>query len=299
VEFIFDKGSFYNLPSILESTFKWSEFDREEFFLVHAGALDQPKLTLKEVQWSESGCKMILGMASFHDVFFTNYSPDLVISTQPSNEGDKFNRHTVRSIIGRAIEEHYESSIQSTTRNRQLKLSSLSPNPLGISGIMILKKEESSYVILRGRATNEIAAQGMTEWSYAGLIDAANYYHCEKINSKEILLSECIDEVVKANNLTSFEADKIKVEVIGMTINPLWLYQPELYALIIIDYRDNPKLYEEILEKVVENNKTSFYVKEARELESHFNEKKRKRKLKNLCYPGLALLKASHPELFR
>jgi hypothetical protein len=105
VEFIFDKGSFYNLPSILESTFKWSEFDREEFFLVHAGALDQPKLTLKEVQWSESGCKMILGMASFHDVFFTNYSPDLVISTQPSNEGDKFNRHTVRSIIGRAIEE--------------------------------------------------------------------------------------------------------------------------------------------------------------------------------------------------
>lgn len=173
VEFKFDSDQFYKVPPFLEASFRWSEFDREEFYLVNAGALDHPKLTLREVKSENEKLVMHLGFASFYDIFTTHYSPDLNMSNQSSRENGQLGRNSVRGILNSSLKDCYTDNWDiNNFQNRSFKLYKYLPNPLGISGIIVLKCEDGeSYVPLRTRKSYEAASQNEMEWSFSGLIE--------------------------------------------------------------------------------------------------------------------------------
>ena len=287
VEMSFDCNKHYSYPPILEACLRWVEFDLDEFFLVEAGALDVPKLALNTVTVDNelNKLRLELGSSSFFNIFYTHYSPDLILSSQSSNESA--NPTSLRALFGKSIFEYYRTQILTQPTNvKTIHCSNLMPNPLGISGIVLLSTTESTYVLLRKRGSYEIAAKNLLEWSFAGLIEAAEWFHESRIDFLKFAKSELEDEVIsKAIVLKDYNP---KIEVLGFVFNPLYLYQPEIF--VAAKY----KLENEKIAGLRRELDESFVLISVNQLLDTF----KTHEVKNLCLPGLKLLNLAYPTLF-
>lgn len=288
VEMIFDCRKHYSMPPILETFLRWAEFDREEFYLVEAGPLDIPKLSLHEITFDSSSnrLKLTLGSSSFYDIFYTHYSPDLVVSSQSARENNK--PATLRTLFGKSIFHYYATQISGKSHapsKIKIRCSSLLPNPLGISGIVLLTAGNSTFTLLRKRSSHEIAAKNRLEWSFSGLVEAVDWIHDSKVDFDKFVKLELDDEVIsKAPALKRYHP---KIEPLGFAFNPLYLYQPEIFvaAEYIVKEEDINDLMREL--------DGLFVVVSVDQLSDTFN----KYEVKNLCRPGLKLLDLAYPEL--
>lgn len=290
VEMYFIRDKYYRLPPILEDCLRWAEFDRNEFYLVEAGSLDIPKLSLHTITIDNNSnkIKLQLGSSSFYDIFYTHYSPDLVLSSQSANESDN-KKTTLRTLFEKPISQYYETQLSNVSSSQKhICCSDLLPNPLGISGIVLLIAGNSASVILRKRGSHEIAAKNQLEWSFAGLIEAVSWVHKREIDFEEFAKSELYNEVI--NKATVLQQYSPKIEPLGFVFNPLYLYQPEIFiaAKFVVKEKD-------IIDEVRRQLGGLFLVVPVNQLRDTFD----KHELKNLCRPGLKLLEKAYPDLLQ
>ncbi|MCL1067236.1 hypothetical protein L2735_10495 [Shewanella olleyana] len=280
----FDYKEFYNFPSILDASYKWIALDRDELFLVEAGSLDIPKLTLKTLKYDkeDNSLKVELGAASFYDIFYTHYSPDLLISSQSANESN--NSTSLRSLYEHSILKYYEEADNLFYSSGVFTPLSLLPNPIGISGIVIINTPNGFFVILRRRGEHEILDRNRIEWSFAGLIEATDWVHTKTIPFTDFAYSELNDEVTK--KLPILEEYTPKISTIGFVLNPDCLYQPELF--VTVEYQLNNNLFCVLKRQL--DRKPEFCLIQISQLEDKF---KSAEKIKSLCFSGLELLKQS------
>jgi len=291
--FKFDHTAFYEMPKMLDASFRWAEFDREEFYLVKAGALDKPKLCLRKITSDQNGLIFHLGASSFYDVFFTHYSPDLSFSSQSANELSSGEANSIRGVLRKSIDKFYSKDLTISLQASEFDLFDFVPNPLGLSGILILHCEDGhAYVPLRIRQTNEVASQNEIEWSFAGLIEASDWLHTKRIDKDDLIDVEFIDECqarfdALRYSLASAQSSR---QVIGMTLNPLFLYQPEIYVVV-----EETNVEVSVINNLrKEINPEKHLLAKVSELEGILA----KEKTKNLFGPGLDLLKLARPNLF-
>tara|TARA_R110001592_G_scaffold347315_2_gene640777 strand:+ start:766 stop:2049 length:1284 start_codon:yes stop_codon:yes gene_type:complete len=286
ITFSFDYKSYYTFPSILEASYKWIELDRDELFLVEAGSLDIPKLTLKLLTYDKEKNSLLieLGVASFYDIFYTHYSPDLKLSSQSANQSSFGNGTTLRTLYESSILKYYEEANKSFDLSGQFLPISILPNPLGVSGIVIFHTSDDTFVLLRRRGENEILDRNRIEWAFAGLIEATDWVHTESIPFKDFAESELNDEVLKS--LKMLEGKESKLSTIGFALNPDCLYQPELF--VTVEYNFNKEDFSTLGSQIIKTNE--FEMLEISKLEEKF---KSADEIKSLCFSGLELLKKS------
>ena len=282
MKFMNNKG--YICHPLLNICLRSIDFDRQEYYSIEAGSLDLPKLTLLSMNSDSvsNSIQLHLGFSSFYDIFYTHHSPDLVLSNQSAKENTQDEPPiTLRSLFGKSLSEYYSQQIENFYKNDYLESSSLLPNPLGISGIVILSTDNASYILLRQRDKDQIAARGQVEWSFAGIVEASSWYHSPSIDFNEFVKDELINEVVKK---AVYLRDPV-VEPIGILFNPLYLYQPEIF--ICVKYK--------VSEANINSIKANFIVIDVKT----FTEELKNYNLKNLVNPGLKLLRSADLNLFQ
>ena len=272
-------GKHYQMSPVVDAMLRRLEFDKEEFYLVEAGALDIPKLSLYRIVFNDGGVVIELGSADFYDIFFTHYSPDLVISKQSSSESD--GRVTLRSEIGPSLEKYYRQEVNDwKAGSGQLNLFGSLPNPIGVSGIVIFESGEGSHIVLRHRAGHEVAANNTLEWSFAGLLEATRWLHTNEIPLEEFAMLEMEDEFLQY--FPGLKDLSPEIRPLGMVFNPLYLFQPELFVVVVFKGVGG----EAALGSNARGSKR-FKVVRSNDLSNVFSSEK----LKNLCLPGEVLLK--------
>jgi len=286
VTFSFNYDNYYIFPGILEASYKWLELDRDELFLIEAGSLDIPKLTLKELHYNKEKNSLIieLGVSSFYDIFYTHYSPDLKLSSQSANESSTSNFTSLRSLYENSILKYYEEANKNFSSSGEFLPIALLPNPMGISGIVVINTSSDTFVLLRRRGESEILDRNRIEWSFAGLIEATDWIHTNSIPFKDFAESELNDEVIR--KLTVLEDKTSEISTIGFVLNPDCLYQPELF--VTVEYKLNDDCFSILKGQTLIT--PEFDLLEISKLEDKFDSAK---KIKNLCFSGLELLKQS------
>lgn len=286
VKLEFDQSEHYTSPAFIESFWRWSRVNREEYFLIEAGSLDIAKLTVKSFGFSQEKDSVVinLGQTSFFDIFFTHYCPDLTVSKVQNSERDE--EKSIRSLLSHSLSQHYEESINAIRNNISNKLTTPDyiPSPIGMSGIVMLEVEGVNYVLLRRRDTGDIAARGAIEWSFAGLFESTDWLHTKSINYRELTLKELQDELLQYS--ATLEHIDFSLKIIGVVINELFLFQPELFSLC--SYICTRAEFLAICAELKENTNGEIWVCEVSNIDSEFEELY---KCKNLCQPGLVLLK--------
>lgn len=288
IEMRFNSSMHYAIPPILEACFRWSEFDREEFYLVEAGPLDLPKMSLISIGVNPDSSAVIfnLGTSSYYDIFFTHYSSDLVLSKQSAGERNDAGPITLRGLLGQSAAKFYQRQISEISAGRTFECLKILPNPLGISGIVLLSASGATYVLLRKRGSHEIAAKNKLEWSFAGLVEAFEWLHDSDVNINDFVRSELEDEIF--SYFSCLRDLECSIDLLGLVVNPLYLYQPEIFATVQYD------VDESCLSKVIDLSRHRFRVIDIRHLHSEFSGAL----TKNLCAPGLRLLERRHPGFF-
>lgn len=276
---------------VVESMLKWTEFDKDSYFRLDAGSLDIPKIAVRSIARDDRAREITLsiGMASFFDIYFTHHSPDLIISTTPSDEGRNNPKHTLRKRIGAQIETFYQHQTAEWKKGEPvLSCSNLLPNPLGLSGIAIVPHGDRNYVILRRRSLHQIADRDKLEWSFAGLADATSWQDGNRITLEEFVADELRDELyrpVQLPCLKKFQNDVLpKIYPIGLAFNKLLLFQPELFIVALFN-SVNDLQFEELTLTAKRND---FLIIECAELRAQIE--KHRPQCKNLVWPGLILL---------
>jgi hypothetical protein len=247
---------FYDMSPLIENLLKWININKEDYFRVHFGSLDIPKITLKEINFDDSKIILKCGKTSFFNIAFTHYFADYKLSSSSSKENSKDN-YTLRNLFNEIIKNYYKKYFYT----KKVKLFPEFPNPLGITGIVKIKDGIKNYYLLQVRSKTTAASRNKIQWSFAGLIDiiSKNYNPYESnINLYDFIKDEMDDEIM--NKKISIDGKEYelfkylngkerKVNIIGILLNTLYLYQPEIFVIVEFDLDDLPNLEKEIVKK--------------------------------------------------
>ena len=237
VKIIFDIESFYSQPKHVETLLKWVDFDKDDYFRTHYGSLDIPKIVIKDLSFESGKLQITCSSASFFDISFTHYFPDYPLSSSTSTSQES--TVSLRSLLSDDIEKHYERI--HLLREEKFYLYDLLPNPMGITGIVELSIEGyKSLYILQARLSEDAAAKDKIQHAFAGTIDTFPNMNLVSSCLENMVNSELYDEVIcqtigggiSLNKLKDSESIKRTNTLLGITINPLYLYQPELFVKV-------------------------------------------------------------------
>lgn len=286
VRISFSQQACYKLPDFIEAFWRWSRVNREEYFLVEAGSLDIAKLAVRSIRFTDKfdSTTIELGQTSFFDIFFTHYCPDLTVSrVQHSDSEDE---KTMRWLLSGSLSAHYKDAISAIKRREKNELNTADylPSPLGMSGIVLLEVNDKKYAILRRRNVGDVAARGAIEWSFAGLFESTDWLHTNSIEFRKLVAMELGDELLKYSSTLS--EMQFSLKVIGIVINELYLFQPELFSLC--RYICSEDQLKAVCEELAKADTEKIWLTEVEGLDETFSDAA---KCKNLCAPGLQLLK--------
>lgn len=283
----FNRAEYYKQPEYLEVFWRFSRINREDFFLTEAGALDIPKLSLRKIILNNRTVHFELGHASFFDIFFTHYSPDLVVSKVENS--DTGQDKTLRTLLGTELSVYYttqfrEAKSMDVGGNREIEFAPYLPNPLGMSGIVLLRMNGTSYVVLRRREPGEIAARNCIEWSFAGTFESTSWLAVSEVPLNDLVRTEYEDEVSQYSQ--TLHGCKFKPKLIGWLVNKLYLFQPEIF--VVCDIKVEQHQLDKIKSEFHTNTGGRVWVECIESLPKLFASPD---KVKNLCPPGYLLLK--------
>jgi len=237
------------LNPILVSMLSFLPFDKRELFVIDAGALDVPKISLEEVRVDEKSGSISLSVTSvsFFDVYYTHYFADGVLTAADFREESK-SPMTLREMLGTDIEQFVKAQCERFHTSGVLKLFHLMPNPLGVTGIVRVKHNQQWMYLLRSRGRNVINQIGSVDWSFSGLVESHEfldrYYAGEKwLDLSQFVINELWDETfggrISRDELFELIDD---VSAIGLVFNATYLFQPELIVLVnLSDYEQASK----------------------------------------------------------
>lgn len=291
----FDHHIHYKLHPLLESLMRWAEIDREEYYVTEAGAVDIPKLALREINFEKTGTMTLkLGSASYYDMFLTHYSADLVLSKLAIGSEDT--PITLRSQFEGPLMTYYTRCVEELLAQKSvsLKCHELLPNIFGVSGIVALGTDGADYVLLQKRRPDEIAAQGEWEWSFAGTLEATKWICTSTIPFQEFVSVEFVDEVMSERYFpVLLEYKPSQVYPIGFVFNQFYLFQPEMF--VVVHYKNVGDGLIERMQNEIRLRKLPFNIVKAQDLEATFesyhDHNEDDNQLKELCMPGLKLLR--------
>ncbi len=274
----------YSLPEQIQSLHRWLPVEKDEYFLMEAGPLDLPKLSLRKVSLKDNELTLFLGSASYFDIFFTHYCPDLLLSKEAYHENSN-HWTTLRKSVQPAIRSYYEMQISdfSNSSNSSCAVfepSYLLPNPLGISGILLLRffGSDTEYLLMARRGRDTIGSRGQLDWAFSGLQESLSRAHSKEFTVEEFGKVELEDEVL--SQFSSLRNHKADVSPLGLTFSSRYLSQPELIVLYQFSKVDRVAFSKEL-------NSQRFELIAFDEASSKFREKN----IKDLCLSGLELLK--------
>jgi hypothetical protein len=237
VKIIFDIDSFYYQPKHIETFLKWVDFDKDDYFRTHYGSLDIPKLVIKNIFFESERLHITCSSASFYDISFTHYFPDYPLSSSRSKSQET--TVSLRSLLSDDIEKHYDKI--HLFNEKKFSLYELLPNPMGITGIVELSIEGyKSLYILQARLSADAAAKDKIQHAFAGTIDSFPNMNLVSSCLEAMVNTELYDEVIHQtigngmglNKLEDCESINRTNTLLGITINPLYLYQPELFVKV-------------------------------------------------------------------
>lgn len=210
--------------------------DLDEYFNVHAGALDVPKLTLRELHKDANGDLHIrLGIASFREFFFTHHFPDFALSRNGSR--DTGHIESLRSLFSPAYVRAYQDFFSGQVS--KLSLLDYTPNTLGMTGLVCIQHEQDQLFVVQVRGQHESAAKGVVQLTYAGTLNAfPDFIQNESFTLHDMMDDEFRDEFVGsslASVLGTLTADH---QIVGFCCNSQYLFQPELFALSRLQVSD-------------------------------------------------------------
>lgn len=210
--------------------------DLDEYFNVHAGALDVPKLTLRELHKDANGNLQIrLGMASFREFFFTHHFPDFVLSRNGSRDAGHI--ESLRSLFSPAYERAYQHFFSSQAST--LRLLDYTPNTLGMTGLVCIQHEQDQLFVVQVRGQHESAAKGVVQLTYAGTINAFPDF----IQNPAFTLIDMMDDEFRdefAGSPLGVVLGKLTADhqLVGFCCNSQYLFQPEFFALTRLQVAD-------------------------------------------------------------
>lgn len=216
--------------------------DQSDYFLAHAGALDIPKLCLREAVVTDTEVVLTLGAGSFREFFFTHHFADFVLSRSMSK--DAGGQETLRKLLHAGYARAYKPFFEGGS---QLGALDLTPNTLGVTGLVCLEFKGQRLYVLQHRGWHESAARGQLQLSYAGTINA---YPCllgrtvpgnPAMDLAELANDEFEDEVMAKplGQWLKHEMDSggVTHELAGMCCNSQYLFQPELFVWTTVRLR--------------------------------------------------------------
>lgn len=210
--------------------------DLDEYFNVHAGALDVPKLTLRELHKDATGNLQIrLGVASFREFFFTHHFPDFVLSRNGSR--DIGHSESLRSLFSPVYERVYRRFFSGESST--LRLLNYTPNTLGITGLVCIQHEQDQLFVMQVRGQHESAAKGVVQLTYAGTINAFPDF----MQNPAFTLTDLIDDEFRdefAGSSLGVVLGKLPADhqIVGFCCNSQYLFQPELFAFTRLQVAD-------------------------------------------------------------
>lgn len=249
-------NAFFKFPELMETLLRWVNFDKEDFFRTHYGALDIPKLRLEQISGhSNKEITLSLGYCSFYDISFSHYFADFELSN--SRTSDSTRNFSLRSLLKKDIERHYMTQ-RFHASDLQVISSSLVPNHIGITGIVSITYKNSlgedvEIYVLQVRNKTDAAAKGRLQWSFAGTIDALPEFYSNSTPSlKQLVDTELFDELLNQNKwsfiskrqnspdilerpFSLLKEGDFRYKAIGLLFNPLYLYQPELFVHVCVN----------------------------------------------------------------
>lgn len=136
-----DDTDFFQRHQAVASILDALPIDQSDYFLAHAGSLDIPKLTLKNIEYTDGGVvNLKLGVCAFKDFFFTHHFPDYMLSRSSSRNSGKTN--TLRQLFAPVYERTYASFF--ANNGGALELLKYTPNTLGVTGCVMLQCGEKN-----------------------------------------------------------------------------------------------------------------------------------------------------------
>jgi hypothetical protein len=252
VSICFDKNKYYKQPLIIENLLKWVDFNKEDYFRTHYGALDISKISLTKLKKNTENITLYCQQTSFYDIAYTHYFPDYQLSQSSST--DSKSTYTLRELLKNNIDKKYDKVILQKNEFN-LEMFDLLPNPVGITGIVTFHFDNEKYYLLQVRHKSEAAAKDKIQWSFADTIDTVPNFYKDKLDMKEFINDALHDEIF--NNLkhdfSILKGCQADYKLIGFVLNPLYLYQPEFFASVIFDIQDEK--YDSIKNELKESNK--------------------------------------------
>lgn len=225
-------ASWYVESEFIRCLQRWLPVKKDEYFLVEAGPLDLPKLTLKKIESLAGHVTLHLGSASYFDIFFTHYCPDLELSKEAYQENTA-ETLTLRNTVGKSIRGYYDSEINkfSTIKKNTFELSQLLPNALGVSGVLLVRFTgcQTPYLLMAKRGADNIGSRGQLDWGFSGLIESLPWIHRKKITIEQFAMTELEDEVL--SQVTILRDLHPHVSALGLVFSERYLSQPELLLL--------------------------------------------------------------------
>lgn len=209
--------------------------DQSDYFLAHAGALDIPKLCLRGVKVTEQEVVLTLGAGSFREFFFTHHFADFVLSRSRSKDAGE--RESLRKLLEPGYKRAYLSFFEG---GATLPTLDLTPNTLGVTGLVCLEFAGERLFVLQQRGWHESAARGRLQLSYAGTINAYPYLlgrdqsGAAPMDLQELADDEFKDEVM-SKPLGQWLSGQlapggISHALAGICCNSQYLFQPELFV---------------------------------------------------------------------
>lgn len=277
VKVSFVPDPFFERHSTVQAILDALPIDQSDFFMAHAGSLDIPKLTLRQLAKSKDTVQLCLGIASFKEFFFTHHFADYVLSRSSAKDSGAV--ETLRTVFAPLYERQYTDFFSSVTNSTQLTLLGYTPNTMGITGCVVLRCGQRTLFFMQRRGLHESAARGVYQLSYAGTISAYPNYAPEigEISLDDIANDEFQDEFLEGEPgllLKKLNAPyKHTHRLVGFCTNSQYLFQPELFVLTEI-LVDAPIVMDAFQHEFgARNNKGFLAIGSLAELQKHIVEK--------------------------
>ena len=105
VHLSFLDGDFFELGKDVSILLNWMNFERDSYYRLNFGALDIPKVRLRELKYSSNEVRLVCASTSFFDIAFTHYFPDFPLSNSSTSANGP--SPTLRRLLQCDLEQHY------------------------------------------------------------------------------------------------------------------------------------------------------------------------------------------------
>lgn len=242
VELRIDHNDFFKRHAAIAAILDALPINQSDIFLAHAGSLDIPKLTLKEISISNTGkIEFTLGVAPFKEFFFTHHFADYVLSRTSARDSES--KETLRSLFSPIYYRAYGDFFEG--KACRLNFLAYTPNTLGVTGYVQIECGDKSVVIMQRRGFHESAGRGLVQLGYAGTISAFPDFAdgSPMLAVEKLANDEFQDEFLNAEpgDFLRLHTDRfvVKHEVVGVCANSQYLFQPEIFMFTTVAVADD------------------------------------------------------------